>query len=69
MSKKSSPWENGFQESFYSHFKSEFGDFNRFDDIASLIENIYRQIWYHNNQRIHTALKMSPLSYREFHSK
>jgi putative transposase len=65
MSAKSSPWENGYKESFYSHFKLECGDLNRFDDIARLIEYIWGQLWYHNNVRIHTKLKTSPRSYRD----
>ncbi len=65
MSAKASPWQNGYKESFYSHFKLECGDLERFADIAELIEYIYQQIWYHNNERIHTALKTSPSKYRD----
>lgn len=64
MSDKSSPWQNGQQESFFSHFKLEFGDFNRFDSIGETIANIYDKIRYYNNERIHTVLKMSPSAYR-----
>lgn len=67
MSNKASPWENGYQESFFSHFKEEFGDFNRFDDLAELIESIYQAVWYHNNKRIHTSLKTTPVSFREYY--
>jgi putative transposase len=69
MSRKGSPWENSYQESFYGHFKEEFGDFTRFEEITELVEEIYMQIWYHNNERIHTALKMSPVSFKESYSK
>lgn len=32
MSKKASPWENGYQESFYNNFKTDLGlEFDRFD--------------------------------------
>ncbi len=58
MSKKSSPWENGCQESFYSQFKLELGDTNRFETEEHLIEAIYQQLYYYNNRRIHTTLKM-----------
>ena len=34
MSKKSSPWENGYQESFYSQFKLDLGDTSRFEHIG-----------------------------------
>lgn len=65
MSAKGSPWENGYKESFYSHFKLESGDFDRFDDVGEFIEYVYNQIWYHNNVRIHTKLKMSPRAFRD----
>lgn len=60
MSRKSSPWENGYQESFYSHFKVDLADVNRFGDIVELIDEINYQIWYYNNERIHGVLKMAP---------
>lgn len=60
MSAKGSPWENGYQESWYSHFKAEFGDFSRFETIGELIEEIYRAIYYYNHLRIHTVLKTNP---------
>lgn len=60
MSKKASPWENGFQESFYSGFKLDLGEPNRFNSLGELIEEIYRTIHYYNNSRIHTKLKMAP---------
>lgn len=31
VSAKASPWQNGYKESFFGHFKDEFGDINRFD--------------------------------------
>lgn len=66
MSKKASPWENGYQESFYSNFKTDLGlEFDRFDSVGELIEGIHQQINYHNNQRIHTRLKMSPAQFRQ----
>ncbi len=43
-SKKASPWENGYQESFYSHFKIELGDPNRFHVLGELVADVYRQI-------------------------
>jgi len=64
MSKKSSPWENPFQESFYSQFKFELGNIRNFENDGYLAEAIYQQIHYYNNKRIHTSLKMSP---RQFH--
>ena len=70
MSEKASPWENGYQESFFSHFKLELGDPNRFDELGELLETIYQIIWYHNNRRIHSTLKTIPIKYREsYYSK
>lgn len=69
MSSKASPWQNGFQESFFSHFKVDIADVNRFNDIAELIEEINHQIWYYNNRRIHTKLKTSPVAYLESYYK
>lgn len=60
MSQKGSPWENGYQESFYSQFKVDLGDQNRFKTLGELAVAIYLQIHYYNNQRIHTKLKMPP---------
>lgn len=65
MSAKSSPWENPFQESFYSHFKVELADTDRFETLGELMENIHQAIYYYNNRRIHTALKTSPVKFRE----
>lgn len=38
MSKKASPWENGYQESFYDNFKTDLGlEFDRFDSIQNKV--------------------------------
>lgn len=66
MSAKGSPWQNGYQESFYDKFKVDLGDSNRFDDLGELVYEIYHTIHIYNTSRIHTALKMSP---REFAKK
>jgi len=63
MSEKGSPWQNGYQESFYDKFKIDLGDPNRFETLGELVFEIYRTIYVYNATRIHTALKMSP---REF---
>ena len=60
MAAKGCPWENGYQESFYSGFKIELGDQGRFQSVGELTARIYQQIYYYNNQRIHTALTMAP---------
>lgn len=68
VSDKASPWQNGYQESFFGKFKDEIGDLNRFETIGQLIEAIYQQIHYYNNLRIHTALKMPPAVYAKLFS-
>ena len=65
MSRKQSPWENPYQESFYSQFKLDLGDPNRFETLGELIEAIYQTMYYYNHKRIHTALKMSPVDFRK----
>ena len=60
MSRKSSPWENGYQESFYSQFKLDLGDPNRFGSLGELVAALYETIRVYNTTRIHTALKMPP---------
>lgn len=67
MSKKASPWENGYQESFYSGFKTDFGDPDRYKTLGELTAAIYLQIHYYNTKRIHSKLKMSPQVYFERH--
>jgi putative transposase len=67
ISRKASPWENGYQESFYSQFKVDLGDSNRFSSLGELIEAIHYQIYFYNNLRIHTALKMPPAEYARRH--
>ncbi len=62
-SDKASPWQNGYQESFFGKFKDEAGDLNRFETVGELIEAIYQQIHYYNYERIHTVLKMPPVVY------
>jgi putative transposase len=59
---KSSPWENGYQESFYGKFKQELKLYKlsycqSYMDVYNLIAS---QINYYNNQRIHTSIKNIP---------
>lgn len=68
VSDPASPWQNGYQESFFGRFKQEFGDFNRFDTASELIEAIYSQIHYYNYDRIHTTLKMPPVQFARLFS-
>jgi putative transposase len=63
FSNLASPWENGYKESFFGRFKDEFGDFNRFDHVGELIEEIYSKVHYYNHRRRHTAFKVAPVVY------
>jgi transposase InsO family protein len=59
-SKPGCPWENGYQESFYSQFKIDLGDPNRFQTLGELVYEIHHTIHRYNHLRIHSALKMAP---------
>ena len=44
MSKKGSPWENGYQESFYDNFKTDLGlEFERFETVGEFTEASTKQ--------------------------
>jgi transposase InsO family protein len=64
-SRKSSPWQNGYQESFYNNFKLELGDVRGFTDVGAFMEAVSQQISYYNTRRIHGILKMPPLLFRQ----
>lgn len=65
VSDKGSPWQNGYKESFFGRFKNEFGDINRFESLGELVEEVYSAIYYYNHLRIHTALKMPPVKFKQ----
>lgn len=65
MSKKASPWENPHKESYYSGFKLDLGHTDQFETLGELINAIHQTIYYYNNKRIHTKLKMSPQKFIE----
>ncbi len=66
MSKKSSPWENGFQESFYGKFKDELelSKLPKYSSYLELYNYITNQIDYYNNYRIHTTIRNIPARFR-----
>lgn len=67
MSKKSSPWENGYQESFYNNFKTDLGlEFDRFESEGHFLEEIHHTLYSYNHSRIHSTLKMPPA---KFHAR
>ena len=65
MSDKGSPWQNGFQESFYGKFKVSLGYLEQFENLGELVAKIHETLYYYNNERIHSALKMSPIRYKQ----
>src|SRR3989344_5501586 len=69
MSHKSSPWENGYQESFYGQLKIDLGDPNRFETLGELTAAVYLQMHCYNHSRIHSKLKMPPAVFAEQRSK
>ena len=64
MSERSSQWQNGCQESFYSQFKLELGETKDYETTGHLAEAIYRQLHYYNQRRIHSNFKMPPARFR-----
>ena len=38
---------------------------NDYDTFEQTIEAIHHQIYYYNNLRMHTTLRMSPISFRK----
>jgi len=65
VSTKSSPWQNGYQESFYGKFKQELGSLNQCHSLGEAISLIVSQINYYNTKRLHTAIRMTPTQKRK----
>lgn len=65
VSDTGSPWQNSHAESFFSRFKAETGNLNRFEDLGELVEYVYQFINYYNQERIITRLKTSPVKYKQ----
>ena len=65
VSDQGSPWQNSYSESFFSRFKTESGDLNRFEELGELIEYIFGYLDYYNRLRIHTSIKMSPYQFKQ----
>lgn len=63
VSDTGSPWQNGYQESFFGHFKQDLGRLERFNSPGEFIAAVYQQVNYYNKERIHTAVKMPPTHY------
>ena len=65
VSDPGAPWQNAWSESFFSRFKTESGDFNRFNYLGELLEYIFSYLSYYNNGRIQIKLKMSPYQFKQ----
>lgn len=65
VSDPGSPWQNGWSESFFSSFKTESGNFNRFETLGELIEYVFGYLNYYNNDRIQIKLKMPPVKFKQ----
>jgi transposase InsO family protein len=63
FSAKSSPWENGYQESLYAGFKLDLGSVDRFKNLGELVEALHLAVNYYNNERIHSKLRMPPMKF------
>ncbi len=64
VSDPASPWQNSWSESFFSRFKTESGNLNRFEELGEFIEYVFSYLNYYNTIRIHTAIKMSPYQFK-----
>ncbi len=62
---KASPWQNGYQESYYSGFKLDLGRTDQFETEGELVAAIYQTIRYYNHSRIHRTLKTSPMKFAQ----
>ncbi len=64
VSDPASPWQNAWSESFFSRFKTESGNLNRFGELGEFIEYVFGYLNYYNTIRIHTTIKMSPYQFK-----
>lgn len=65
MSRKGNCYDNALAENFFSHLKSEFYHMNSFETVEEFIIGLKEYIYYYNNKRIVSKLKMPPVQYRE----
>lgn len=62
-SKPGKPWQNGFMERCIKSIKEELGPLANYHNIDELYVGVANAVHYYNHNRIHTALKMSPVAY------
>ena len=68
MSRKGNCMDNGAMENFFGRLKVEMFYGEKFESVNAFIEELNKYIYYYNNERISSKLKMSPVQYRtHFH--
>ena len=70
MSRQGNCLDNAIIENFFGILKSELFYLKKYQSIDDLKKEIKQYIHYYNNERIKLNLKgMSPIQYRNHHSK
>ena len=64
MSRKGNCLDNAVMENFFGHLKSELLYTCEFHNLGHFIKELEDYIYYYNNERIKTRLRMSPVEYR-----
>ena len=60
--------DNGAMENFFGRLKVEMFYGEEFESVNAFIDELNEYIYYYNNERISSKLKMSPVQYRtHFH--
>ncbi len=64
MSRKGNCMDNGAMENFFGRLKVEMYYGEKFESVNAFIKELEEYIYYYNNERIISKLKMSPVKYR-----
>ena len=64
MSRKGNCLDSGVMENFFGRLKTEMFFGEKFESVNTFIDKLKEYIYYYNNERIITKLKMSPVKYR-----
>ena len=64
MSRKATCLDNCIAEGFFGKLKTEFFYQEEFENVTDFVNKLEEYIYYYNNERIKTALNMSPVQYR-----
>ncbi len=68
MSRKGNCMDNGAMENYFGRLKVEMFYGEKFESLEAFIHELNEYIYYYNNERISSKLKMSPVQYRtHFH--